>query len=101
MAIKQKNRYFYSKDWRKISEEIITKRGEECELCKKKRDNVLRYKSWLTVHHKDRNPANNEESNLIVVCPKCHFHLEYLINRGYFNEYQLTFDFYKCMSINS
>lgn len=30
------------------------------------------HKSILGVHHKDRNPRNNDLSNLEVLCPNCH-----------------------------
>ena len=89
MAIKLEKQHLYSEDWCKTSEKTILQRGEVCEICHKKRNNEERYKGWLTVHHKNRNPSNNEEDNLIVVCPKCHFHLEYLTNRGHFNKDQL------------
>jgi len=35
-----------------------------CELCGKNKG--------LIVHHKDKNPENNERSNLIKVCKRCH-----------------------------
>ncbi len=31
---------------------------------------------YLNVHHRDGNPNNNEESNLISYCPSCHFKQE-------------------------
>jgi 5-methylcytosine-specific restriction endonuclease McrA len=91
--IKPENKKFYGKDWKKLSEKIIKERGEICEHCGKKRNNEERYKGWLTVHHKDRNPKNNNPENLIVLCPRCHFYYERLINLGYFNSKQLKFNF--------
>jgi 5-methylcytosine-specific restriction endonuclease McrA len=37
---------------------------EKCETC----ESVLK----LTVHHVDNNPKNNEESNIMTLCRKCH-----------------------------
>lgn len=34
------------------------------------------YKVFLQVHHIDGNRQNNEHSNLIVLCPACHFREE-------------------------
>jgi hypothetical protein len=28
------------------------------------------------IHHKDMNPYNNELSNLLVLCPNCHYEIE-------------------------
>ena len=36
-----------------------------CELCG---NNNVR----LEIHHKDKNPFNNDKNNLITLCPKCH-----------------------------
>ena len=86
MAIKPENKKLYPKNWKEFSKKIIKLRHNHCEICKKmgiKRD------IFLTVHHKDRNPANNKLSNLLVCCPRHHFQQERLINKGYFNKKQL------------
>ena len=94
MSIKPENRKYYNSEWKKLSEKIIIERGEKCERCGRKRDRYERNKFWLTVHHKDRNPANNNPDNLIVLCPKCHFYYERMINLGYYNNpNQLEFNF--------
>jgi 5-methylcytosine-specific restriction endonuclease McrA len=43
------------------------RKGEwKCQLCGHS------IKSGGHIHHKDRNPNNNNPSNLIAVCAKCH-----------------------------
>lgn len=37
----------------------------------------------LHIHHKDRNPANNEPSNLAVLCSSCHMKLHWREDRDY------------------
>lgn len=37
----------------------------------------------LHVHHKDRNPANNDVSNLAVLCASCHLKLHWREDRDY------------------
>lgn len=37
----------------------------------------------LHIHHKDRNPANNELSNLAVLCNSCHKRLHWREDRDY------------------
>ena len=34
----------------------------------------------LEVHHKDKNRKNNSPENLMIVCPKCHGNIHYLMN---------------------
>ena len=62
----------YSKDWKRISKETIEKRGNRCERCGKSPPAV----PWLTSHHIDGNPSNNDDDNLFVCCPRCHFFID-------------------------
>ncbi len=78
--VKQKNKKFYGKEWKKIRKEIIEKRGKRCEMCGRTEKEI-----WLTVHHKNRDPSDNREENLMVLCPRCHFIMEKRINLGYEN----------------
>lgn len=84
MSIKPENRKFYSKEWKEIRLETIIERGNLCEIC----DKTSREKI-LTVHHRDRNPANNNPENLLVCCQKHHFDEERKINAGYYNIKQM------------
>lgn len=43
---------------------LILERDKVCRGCGRKRN--------LQVHHIDKNPNNNETSNLILLCQKCH-----------------------------
>ena len=52
---------------RDIRPQLLSSRGERCERCR-----------WdvsakvLEVHHRDRNPRNNDLHNLLILCPNCH-----------------------------
>lgn len=48
-------------------EEIIARRGNRCD-----RDGKIHRTSSLEIHHKDRNPDNNDPSNLRVLCKRHH-----------------------------
>ena len=41
--------------------------AERCQMC-----GYEAHKEILGVHHIDKNPKNNDSSNLIVLCPNCH-----------------------------
>ena len=43
---------------------ILAKFGNKCAICSKD--------EGLHIHHKDRNPSNNQLDNLIVLCSICH-----------------------------
>jgi len=88
--IKPENQKFYKQEWKKIRQKLIHQVGK-CEICSKSLKELKEQGVWLTVHHKDRNPQNNERKNLLVCCPRCHFKQERLINIGYFNPKQLEF----------
>lgn len=73
------SRALYPKDWDKISQRIKEARGFECEGCGQQGNivsNDVRGNNYLTVHHKDYNPGNNDPSNLMVLCQKCHLKLQ-------------------------
>lgn len=58
----------YPNNWKEISIQIRTERGNICELC----GCSSTTRNVLTVHHIDFNPANTDPLNLIVLCQKCH-----------------------------
>lgn len=41
----------------------------ECPECGRGNDEVVRFE----VHHKDGNPHNGKESNLVALCQRCHY----------------------------
>jgi len=58
---------------RSIKIRLFLIRGEKCERCGYNKSKILQ------VHHKDRNPKNNDFKNLEIICPNCHsedHHLE-------------------------
>jgi len=60
----------YTKDWNKIANEIKEAAGWKCENCEHPNDPGNGYA--LTVHHLDANPQNNDPSNLVALCQRCH-----------------------------
>jgi mannose-6-phosphate isomerase-like protein (cupin superfamily) len=56
----------YSKDWRKIRSSII-ERDKQCVLCNSDGGSFP-----LEVHHIDDDSLNNNESNLVTLCKRCH-----------------------------
>ncbi len=63
----------YPLDWVSIASRLKEKRGYCCEGCGHHGSTPGQI---LTVHHIDFNPANNDESNLLVLCQKCHLALQ-------------------------
>ena len=60
------------KDQRSLKLRLLKERGERCQRCGYSKIEILH------VHHKDRNPNNNELSNLELICPNCHYEEHYL-----------------------
>ena len=59
----------YHKMWRQFSKAIRSRRQWQCEACHLDlRNDIVN----LEVHHEDRNPANNDPTNLKSLCVKCH-----------------------------
>lgn len=64
------NRKDYPPDWKAITTRLKQKANWTCQKCGRhagKPENLQ-----LGVHHKDGDPTNNRESNLIVLCRGCH-----------------------------
>ena len=47
--------------------EILRNNSGGCKLC-----GWNEYPEILVIHHRDRNPRNNQPSNLVVLCRNCH-----------------------------
>lgn len=81
-----KNRHLYPPDWDEIAKEAKKRAGYKCQWCGLQFEEdgyddsqihiPLKNGLALTVHHLDRNPANNSEENLIVLCQKCHLYIQ-------------------------
>jgi len=65
-----KNKDRYPPDWIHIALEIKIKSKWKCERCGQPNNHDAGY--TLTVHHIDGNPENNDRSNLIALCQRCH-----------------------------
>lgn len=75
----------YPEDWGHIAFEAKRRAGWRCEHCNaefspsgKAKDTRNRdgKPTILTVHHLDGNRVNNEHANLLVVCQRCHLHIQ-------------------------
>jgi len=66
----------YTKNFPKIRKIILEKNNYICQICSKK-GNII--------HHIDYNPQNNQHTNLITLCHKCH--LKSNANRDYWYVY--------------
>jgi len=81
----------YPPTWDKIKSLVLDHANYRCEICKRIPDNFKKnykpfsYDNYTTknfrVHHKDLDKNNNDLSNLIYVCKRCHGELHHTINR--------------------
>ncbi len=64
----------YTMDWDKISKQARSEAKWKCSSpdCPHKGVSFEKRKNLLHVHHKDGNKANNNPSNLMVLCVDCH-----------------------------
>jgi 5-methylcytosine-specific restriction endonuclease McrA len=60
----------YGVDWTLIATKVKTEASWTCVECGAKQS--TKKGSRLTVHHIDGNPRNNNRSNLVCLCQKCH-----------------------------
>ena len=75
----------YLADWKKIARKIKVKSGWRCAICKASFAETqltfpqlqIKKRNWLSVHHIDENPHNNEDQNLITLCTLCHLKVEH------------------------
>ena len=61
-------------NWFGIAQGIKDAAGWKCEHCQHPHDPGGGY--TLTVHHLDKDPANNSYDNLVALCQRCHLHLQ-------------------------
>jgi len=69
----------YPKDWPDISMRIKAERKFECEGCGQAGSKLTGCNcgnNYITVHHVDYDPSNNDPGNLMVLCQKCHLRLQ-------------------------
>lgn len=64
----------YPEDWNEIALGVKCAANFECEHCGHFHDPVAGY--TLTVHHLDADPANNDLSNLVALCQRCHLRFQ-------------------------
>jgi len=73
-------RELYPENWEEIAEKIKDAARwccQECGVqCYRPGEPVTDRRRLLTVHHKDRNPANCDRANLIALCTGCHLKAE-------------------------
>lgn len=77
--MRPETRAAYPSDWPGIARKVKEERGNRCEKCGQVGDFVsktARGNNYLTVHHRDYNPANCEPGNLVVLCQGCHLALQ-------------------------
>jgi len=64
--------------WESIKNQLFERSGNACGACGSQREDGERGDSYnrpgikIVPHHKDCNRANNDPSNLILLCTKCH-----------------------------
>ena len=75
MPISAENKARYPKNWKQISLAVRVRAGHKCEKC-----GALNYEPHpetgsrvvLTVSHKDHQPENCADDNLVALCQRCH-----------------------------
>jgi hypothetical protein len=71
------NTTVYTSEWRKLSRTIrFGRAGGCCEGCGARHGSIHPRTGsiiYLTTAHLDRNAFNNADSNLMALCPECHF----------------------------
>lgn len=78
------NKGNYSSEWNSGLRQVIrTRDGFACKVC------AIENPPYLNVHHIDYNKANLKESNLISLCPSCHYKTNRHRQAWYRHLYQL------------
>lgn len=70
--MKESTKKLYPANWKEISLRIRKRYHYKCQRCFTK----SKPKFILTVHHLDINPVNCNLSNLVLLCQKCHLHIQ-------------------------
>jgi 5-methylcytosine-specific restriction endonuclease McrA len=88
----------YGRDWKAFSRALIERRGSRCERC----GEPATKKYCLTVHHLDYDPRNRDESNLLVLCSKCHLQVQagYRLKIVWDGEQLALFNKYSAKEVN-
>lgn len=80
MPIKKEFAKYYGKEWRALSLYLRNERaGNSCEWCHARNYQPhpkTGSKVVLTVAHFNQTPGDNRESNLVVLCQRCHLALD-------------------------
>ncbi len=75
VLVKEKRRKtFYKKYYNLTIEEVNSLQSNGCSIC-----GYNKLIEVIALHHKDKNPKNNNPNNLIPLCYSCH----YAVHRGY------------------
>jgi len=74
--IRPEMKHYYGKEWQGCSKWII-KTVAHCVACGRSPSKQV----ILTVHHIDFDPANNDMSNLVCLCARCHLRKHGLIRK--------------------
>lgn len=69
-------RELYPDNWEEIANQVKEEAGWKCQRCWAPHTQGHPART-LTVHHKDRNPANCKKENLIALCARCHLQEEH------------------------
>lgn len=80
MPIKKSKKHLYPANWKQIATEKKNEANWQCEWCGVKHE-ITDMAHCLTVHHRDRNPANCSSSNLVALCARCHLKEEARLRR--------------------
>lgn len=75
----------YPRNWKEIANNIKDKANWKCEHCDHPHDTAAGY--TLTVHHLDMDTTNNQYTNLVALCQRCHLRIQAQYRPG-----QLSFD---------
>lgn len=68
--------------WSNIRKRLFETRGRSCERCGWAEVNPFTGHIPVQVDHKDGNRKNNQESNLVILCPNCHAMTEHFMFYG-------------------
>lgn len=69
----------YPKEYNRVRDSVVQRDGEKCFLC-----GIPQSVALLDVHHVDGDRYNNELSNLLTLCRKCHRRIETSLYGGDF-----------------
>ncbi|MBS3030724.1 HNH endonuclease [Anabaena sp. UHCC 0187] len=64
----------YPKHWKELAKTIKEKSDWCCQKCGQvlRPDEKPQRRTYLQVHHWNRDPSDNRPENLVALCPRCH-----------------------------